>query len=679
VSAVTPAFPRVRSRVLSPRVAVGAIVVAGTVIQALLARLVVMPSVFPDEYLYSQLGRSLAKTGHLTIRGVNPHFLPVLEPILTAPVWLAHDVGTSFRLLQLENAFVMSLAAIPAYLIARRLGAGALLGLGAAAFAVSGPPAMFTAMVLSEPFAYPLALGVVAATLVLFDRPSLRAQLVLLVLVALACFDRLQLAALPLSIAVAVVVIGLRERRLVQALREQWLLVGITLLGALGGLTITLVHGLGYYKLHPHTRSGLHALRFSGVSLYVVVLATGVAIVPSAVVGLALALAKPRTRAEAAFGVVTVSFLVTTIVQCVVWGDVQRVQERYLGYLLPLIGLAFVARVTRRERSLVPEIGIAAGVAAIAALVPLNGYAIDADHYLAPTLYAFSRAQQVFHVANTAVVFAAAATLLAICGALNRRAALVMSIAASLTLLVAASAWSGRLTRVQRSGYLPADKQWIDHSDAGSATMLVVGKATDQKNYNGQALATLIWNPSMAGVVRLDGARNVDWLNDPVAHVAADGTVIREGRPLQGSVVVAAALQTSVALRNARFVHSFSMLTLWRPRGNAQLGAIVSNRLGDGRVVGAGGVRVWSGTPRLAGWIVMRAYAPPVLGRANIRLGSGSISVPSGTIRTVRVRACGKGPWKGTLTAKPHQVIRGVWTSPLVSVPRYVADPAACN
>jgi hypothetical protein len=679
VSAVTPALPRVRARVLSPRVAVGAVVVAGTVIQALLARLVVMPSVFPDEYLYSQLGRSLAKTGHLTIRGVNPHFLPVLEPILTAPVWLAHDVGTSFRLLQLENAFVMSLAAIPAYLIARRLGAGTWLGVGAAAFSISGPPAIFTAMALSEPFAYPLALGVVAAALALFERPSLRAQLVLLVLVGLACFDRLQLAALPLSIAVAVVFVGLREHRLVRALREQWLLVGITIVGALGGLTITLVHGLGYYKLHPHTRSGLDALRFSGVSLYVIVLATGVAVVPSAVVGLALALAKPRTRAEAAFGAVTTSFLVATIVQCVVWGDVQRVQERYLGYLLPLIGLAFVARFTRRERSLVPEIGVAAGIAAVAALVPLNGYAIDADHYMAPTFYAFARAQEIFHVASTAMVFAAAATLLAIIGALNRRAALVMSIAASLTLLVAASAWSGRLTHALRSSYLPSDKQWIDHADGGSATMLVVGKSTDQKNYSGQALETLIWNPSMASVVRLDGARNVDWLNDPVAHVAADGTIDVGGHPLRGAVVVAASQQTSVALRSARLVRSFSAMTLWRARGNAKLWAIVDNRLGDGRVVGPGPVHVWSGTPRLAGWIVMRAYAPPVLGEASIRLGSAKVAVPSGTIRTVRVRACGKGPWTGTLAAKPDQVIRGVWTSPLVSVPRYVADPAACT
>lgn len=676
---MSAAFPRVRARVLSPRIAVGAIVVVGTVVQALLARVVALPSVFPDEYLYSQLGRSLATTGHLTVRGVNPHFFPVLEPILTAPVWFAHDVETSFRLLQIENAFAMSLAAIPAYRIARRLGAGTWLGVGVAAFSVSGPPGLFAGMILSEPFAYPLALAVVAAALTVFDRPSLRAQLVLLAFVAAACFDRLQLAALPLSIALAVLFVGLREHRLRAALREQWLLVAITVAGALGGLTFALVHGFGYYKLHPHTRTALDGLRLGGVSLYVIALAAGVAIVPPALVGLGLAIAKPRSRVEAAFGALTMSFIGATVVQCVLWGDTVRIQERYLGYLLPLLGLAFVARVTRRERSIVPEIGVAAGIAAVAALVPLNGYAIDADHYLAPTLYAFSRAQQVFHVANTAVVFAAAATVLALVGALNRRAALVMSIAASLTLLVAASSWSGQLTRNMRAGYLPTDKHWIDRADGGSATMLVVGKATDRKNYNGQALETLIWNPSMSHVVRLNGARNVDWLDDPVAHVAADGTIVVDGHPMQGSVVVAASLQTSVALRKANLVQSFSALTLWRPRGNAKLWAIVDNRLGDGRLVGVGNARVWSGTPTLAGWIVMRAYAPPVLGRSHIQLGRAGLSVPSGATRTVRVRACGRGPWRGALVAKPIRVLDGVWTSPLVSVPRYVADPSACK
>jgi hypothetical protein len=678
VSAVTAAFPRVRAHILSPRLALGAIVLAGTVLQALLARVVLLPTVFPDEYLYSQLGRSLATTGHLRVRGVNPHFLPVLEPILTAPMWLAHDVGTAFRLVQLENGFAMSLAAIPAYLIARRLGAGVWFAVGIAALAVSGPPGMFSAMFFSEPFAYPLSLAVVAAALAALDRPSLRAQFVLLAFVALACFDRLQLAALPLAIAVAVFVVGLREHRLRAALREQWLLVGLTIVGALGGVTVALVHGFGYYKLHPHPHRGLEAVRLGGMSLYVIVLASGVAIVPSALVGLALALAKPRTRSEAAFGAITVAFLVVTIAQCVLWGDVNRIQERYLGYLLPLLGLSFVARVTRRERSLVPELGVAAAIAAVAVLVPLNGYAIDADHYLAPTLYAFARLQQVFRAANAALVFAVAAAALAFVGAWNRRAALGLSIAASLALLVAATAWSGALSRDARAKYLPADKQWIDHSDGGRATMLVVGKDSPG-NYNGQSLEGLFWNPSMASVVRLGGARNVDWLHDPVAHVAADGTILVAGHPLRGPVVISTPLQTSVALRDARLVHTFSGLSLWRTHGNAHMWAQVDNRMGDGRIAGPGAAHVWGGTARLAGWIVMRAFAPPALGRAQIGLGKATVSIPSGAIRTVRVRACGKGPWTGKLVATPIRVIDAVWTTPVVSVPRYVADPSACK
>ncbi len=678
MSAVSATLPRVRAHVLAPRVALGAIVVAGTVLQALLARVVLLPTVFPDEYLYSQLGRSLATTGHLRVRGVSPHFLPVLEPILTAPMWLAHDILTTFRLVQLENAFAMSLAAIPAYLIARRLGAGVWFAVGIAALAVSGPPGMFSAMFFSEPFAYPLSLAVVAAALAALDRPSLRAQIVLLAFVALACFDRLQLAALPLAIAVTVFVVGLREHRLRAALREQWLLVGVTIVGALGGATIALVHGLGYYKLHPHAHSGFEAVRLGGMSLYVVVLASGVAIVPSALVGLALALAKPRTRSEAAFGALTAAFLVVTILQCTLWGDVNRIQERYLGYLLPLLGLSFVARVTRRKRSLVPELGVAAAITLVAVLVPLNGYAIDADHYLAPTLYAFSHLQQTFQAANAALVFAVAAAVLAFVGAWNRRAALVLSIAASLALLVSATAWSGGLSRDARAKYLPADKQWIDHADGGRATMLVVGKDSPG-NYNGQSLEALFWNPSVARVVRLHGARNVDWLQDSVATVSADGTLLVSGHPLRGPVVVSTPLQTSVALRDAPLVHTFSGLSLWRTHGNAQMWAQVDNRLGDGRIAGPGLAHVWGGTPRLAGWIVMRAFAPSVLGRAQIKLGSATVSIPAGAIRTVRVRACGKGPWTGALVATPIRVIDAVWTTPVVSMPRYVADPTACN
>src|SRR5207253_10600917 len=80
-----------------------------------------MPSLFPDEYIYAALGRSLIHTGRPLVRGGSAHFPALLEPILTAPVWLAHDVNVGYRILQAENALAISLAAIPVYLIARRL------------------------------------------------------------------------------------------------------------------------------------------------------------------------------------------------------------------------------------------------------------------------------------------------------------------------------------------------------------------------------------------------------------------------------------------------------------------------------------------------------------------------------------------------------------------------------
>ena len=674
MSAVSAAIPRVRARILSPRWALAGIVTLGTVVHTLLGRLVETPSVFPDEYLYSQLGQSLATTGKLEVRGVPAHFLPVLEPILTAPVWFAHDVETSFRLLQFENALFMSLAAIPVFLIARRLRIGNGLALALSVLAISGPPALFAGLFMSEPLAYPLALAVVAATLAALDRPSLRAQLVLLLFAGLACFDRLQLAALPLCVAVAVLVVGAREHRFIAALREQWLLVGVTVVAALGGVTVALVHGFGYYKLNPHITSGMHALRFGGVSLYVLVFAAGAAIVPSAVVGLALAVVKPRTRAELAFGAIAISFLVITIVQCVVWGDVVRVQERYLGYLLPLLGISFALRVTRPERRRIPELGVASLIAAVAAMVPLDGYAIDADHDIAPTLYAFARLQHVLHPAAAAGVFAIGGTVLVLFGVVDRRLALGSAFVASLALLLAASSWSAALTREGRGKYLPPDMSWIDHMDHGNATMLVVGKA-----WNGQALATLFWNPSVSRVVRMPHAAKIDWLDDPLVHVDATGTVHLDGKPLTGDVVVQPAPVSAVVLRGAKQLESFDVQTLWRPRGAVRLAVIMNNHFPNGLVLHSGGMEIWSGKPRMDGWIELRVGSPASLGTSHVIFGGEQVAVPAGQIRVVRVRACGRAPWSGGFTASPTGIVGGRWSSPVLSVPRYVPDPSACK
>ena len=56
------------------------------------------PDYLPDEYIYPSLARSFAEHGRPLIRGGTAHFPALLDPIVTAPVWLVtNDPVTAFR------------------------------------------------------------------------------------------------------------------------------------------------------------------------------------------------------------------------------------------------------------------------------------------------------------------------------------------------------------------------------------------------------------------------------------------------------------------------------------------------------------------------------------------------------------------------------------------------------
>src|SRR5918999_5997864 len=137
------AGPRAALRVRAiavPAVAVLALLVAASaVVRFLMALAHPTPIFFADEYIYSTLAHELATTGSPTIRGEAASFPALLEPILTAPFWLFGDAGVALRLTQGLNALAMSLAAIPIYLLARKLALGKGFSLGAAALALLVP------------------------------------------------------------------------------------------------------------------------------------------------------------------------------------------------------------------------------------------------------------------------------------------------------------------------------------------------------------------------------------------------------------------------------------------------------------------------------------------------------------------------------------------------------------
>src|SRR5207247_2198894 len=88
----------VEPEVFPPGVAAGLLVAFG--VRVGLAWLHVAPNYFPDEYLYSALGRSFAGLDGPSVRGASAHFPALLQPLLTAPAWRVGDVETAFRLVQ---------------------------------------------------------------------------------------------------------------------------------------------------------------------------------------------------------------------------------------------------------------------------------------------------------------------------------------------------------------------------------------------------------------------------------------------------------------------------------------------------------------------------------------------------------------------------------------------------
>src|SRR5438105_6214255 len=212
-----PALQLARVRALPLRLGLPLLVGASFAFRLAAALAHATPLYFPDEYIYGAIARSIATTGRPAVRGASAHFPALLEPLLAAPFWLTGNAELAYRLTQGMNALAMSLAAIPVFLLCRRLGLSAAFGLGAAAIAVAAPDLLFANFVLADPIAYPLALTAVWLGVRALDRPTPRAQILFTVVAGLAAFARIQYVVLPAAFACAALVLDRRR-----AARSYW-------------------------------------------------------------------------------------------------------------------------------------------------------------------------------------------------------------------------------------------------------------------------------------------------------------------------------------------------------------------------------------------------------------------------------------------------------------------------
>ncbi len=203
------------------------IVIGSFSFRAWLSRHMLAPFIMTDELIYSELGKSFAGTRSFEIRGYAVTGYGVLYPILISPAYaLLNSLTDAYAAVKVINSLVMSLAAIPAYLIARRV-VGSGLALLAALLAVAVPSLVYTATVMTENAYYPLTLLVAWATLVALERPRWRSSVLVAVALGLAVATRSQAVALALGILVAPVALALIEGSGLARIRASWRLYAL--------------------------------------------------------------------------------------------------------------------------------------------------------------------------------------------------------------------------------------------------------------------------------------------------------------------------------------------------------------------------------------------------------------------------------------------------------------------
>jgi hypothetical protein len=654
-----------------------------------------LPALFPDEYIYAAIGRSIAESGQPSIRGGPAHFPALLQPIVTAPAWLISDVNTAFRVVQAISALTMSLAAVPAYLIARRLGLSTRVALVLAAFAVLVPDLLYASFISSEALAYPLLLLAVYAAMRALAEPSRRMQVLFVVAAALATFARVQFAALPFVFVLATVLMGARERRLRLAFREQALPLTLIAIAVAGVLASGPMRTAGIYRwLFGFHAGPLGIVHWAALDAMTVAYAAGWIIVPGALLGLWLALRRPHSREELAFGVVTL------LVAGALLGEAgllqasltvgQEIQERYVFYAVPLLGICFALYASRGWPLRLPHLALAAALIVVSVRLPLGGYAVLSTLNGSPILFGvYWLTGKLGKPGDASAVVAAAVGLLGVAAVLaSRRPRLGTPIVLGLALLASGAASAGAVifdvqnTAKVKKAFLARDPSWVDRADVGKVMML-----QSFSSGRGNSLQELFWNRSITGVALLPGASSFDSFHTERVHVNDDGSLTADGRPLRGPLLVET-YGSAVLLQDAHVVGRGPTSALWVPNRSRRprLRLYALGRYSDGWLARAGVVYVWrrAAGERMSGWLSMRLTAPPVVGTVKLSfvLANGTrttVSVRPGEPQTVRIPLCGAKNAHVTYLSKSLAFVGLRAVSVKASTPVFTPSPSACS
>ncbi len=589
-----------RHRRLQALPALGLVVAAGWVVLAVAAALASVPRFFFDELYYMEAGVSLGQGDGLAFRGEDWGFGAVYPSLISVLVRLTADQETTYTLVKLLNVTCFTLAAIPTYLLARRVLA-ARPALAIAGLAIVLPSSMYVSVSMTESVGYLCATSALAASVLALERPTVSRQVAALLVMVVAIGTRPQLVSLLVGHVAALAFVLARPgsrgaflgaRRFVLWPTAAAVAAGLVLVvraafssDGLGGL-------LGDYDTLARDYSpwgvAWWALRHVGdLALY-----TGIVPVAAAPAAVALLLVRGRAGEPGARAVALVA-VAQALAALIVVGAFASTEfgqgllyDRYLFFLVPTM-LAVTLAWLLGGRPWSRRTAVAGAALALSAVSVLPYDSIGEEHW-------FKQFQAV------------ATEIWGKLGTVADRLPLVSLLGIGVTCAIAAAALTflaperfrgvlpavvlivlgGNLTLAWRSAFVdPAiyglppkgERSWVDGvlPSEARAFVLLVGRSCDGEVARFAGIETEYFNRTVSGLAGVGGGAGGDAPGS--LTVAGDGTIrYRTGGPLTVDYVVA---PPGVELEGVRLATSLGAgLVLWQVDGRVQARTARSDR-----------------------------------------------------------------------------------------------------
>ncbi len=588
-------------------------VLAASLLLAGLALLVPVPRILSDELRYTIAASSLADGHGLGLRGSDYGFGPVYPAVLAAILAVVPDRETAYPLFKVANALLFALAAIPIYLVARRLLAPAW-SLAVAALSLVVPSSVYVSLVMTESAAYPAAWLAILAIVLALERTSPARQLAVLGAVVLAYLTRAQFAALFPAFVAALcllwIVVPARRPRSVSGLVGLWPTLGALALGLVIVVAAPLATGRSPVGL-PSAYEDLWTdydlvdvgrwVVYHLAALEILLVVVPLAVSPIVLARLLRDAREGDERAGAfatAFVAVNAALILVTAAFASTPAGFENLQDRYLFYVVPL--WLVVLAVWLADGLPRPIVATAVGVGlalVLPALVPFAEIAAEDGAevgavvtYLwaqinATTFESFPEEISGRRVLALFVVLLLAAVLL-----VPRRLALGLgAVVVAVILLSTAIAWRDSIgTADDFEAALPADREWVDQAvgEGTPVTSLYVSAPCAESGWTSTAqLLTEFFNRAVTRAAHVAG-RDGSLLPSTAVRVAADGSLVREsgGRFPAEAVLV----PEGITLRGELLAAGTAVpLVLWRVDGPVRLVPARSTRELQGIVCAA--------------------------------------------------------------------------------------------